>query len=114
MSGSAFVGVWNDNPRLWLVDNIDGGVPILLPPSRGQITITEVITDAFYRVHVIRENVNLYNTIMYNDGVLCGLLDKNNYATFYFENDQLIQKFQQISEHKKYIKPFGFIYFYVM
>jgi hypothetical protein len=106
MPGSAFVGTWRDNPNIYSVQNSVEASPILQESMQGQIDITEVIEDAFYRIHIRRgyDDVNakwtyeFHSTMMYNDGIITGQMDVNNYSIFYFDiNRRLVQQFQQLN-----------------
>lgn len=104
MPGSAFVGTWRDNPNIYLVKNTANSPPERQKSMPGEIDITEVIEDAFYRIHIRRGSTDnkwtyeFYSTMMYNDGIITGQMDVNNYSIFYFDiNGRLVQQFQQLN-----------------
>lgn len=96
--GSQFVGVWQDKPTIYAMDNSSAtSQPQTFSSEIGTITITEVLPNSFYKVAISRNGITpLNNVLMYDEGRLVGQLAENNFANFYFENDILIQQFQAL------------------
>lgn len=100
---NAFIGTWKGESLTYTIKNEINEIPVIHKVSSITITISPVIDNAFFRIHIVRKNesgqviVDLINTLMYNDGYIIGQMNINDYTIIYFDENGMIENFQNIT-----------------